>query len=545
MSFKGGNVFATLLVIIGSVLFFAACEREYNTIGVDLVDNGQIQASKKVFDVYAYNKKLESVRTNGLGSYKLGSYTHPVYGVSKTSFAAQLLLQSAGPTFGANTQAEENASADEQENERVTAVYLNIPFFSTALSDTSDLAENEPKPYRVDSIIGNRDANFTLKVQEFTKYLRDLDPNSNFQDAQEYFSDEDGEAFATTILFEDTYKIDESEIVIPDPDAEDDPDTDDEDESLIPLERLTPRIRVQLDPQFFQEKILDNEGNSVLASNSNFKEFLRGLYISAEMPNNDLAMLLNIQASYVEIQYDYDTVVDEEATVASGTFQLAMSGNKVNYFTQDDYSSEITEQFTAVNAEKLYPNGGAGSYIELDMLAGGTDITTVFQEAIEHGWLINEANLIFYVDEASLSEQNDMTLPWRLYLYDLSNSTYLTDYSNDLVGNTGVDSTAYSVYDGFLDEDNDVGPRYRFRLTEYINDIVRNDSTNVKLALTTTNNIANVATVSAFNESEEIKIPQASITNFYGTVLYGNNVPEGDSKKKLQLEIYYTETNQN
>ncbi|MEJ4088573.1 DUF4270 domain-containing protein [Galbibacter orientalis] len=543
MSFKGRNVLPTLLVI-GSVIFFTACEREYNTIGVDLIDNGEIQASKKTFDVYAYNKKLESVRTNGLSGYQLGAYAHPVYGLGKSSFAAQLLLQSGNPTFGNNTQAIESSSADKQENERVTAVYLNIPFFSTALSDTTELAENEPKPYRVDSIFGNRAAEFNLKVQEFTKYLRDLDPNSNFQDAQEYFSDEDGASFATTILYDDTYQINEEEVVIPDPDAEDDPETD-EDESIIPLERIAPGIRVKLDNQFFQEKILDNEGSTVLTSQSNFKDFLRGLYISAEMPNNDLAMLLNIQASYVEIQYDYDATVDGEATVESGTYKLQMSGNKVNYLTQDSYPSEVSNQFTDANATRLYPNGGAGSYIELDMLAGGSDVTTVFQEAKEKGWLINEANLIFYVDEGSLSEKTDITLPKRLYLYDLGNERTIVDYTRDVAGNTGVDSTSYTVYNGILDEDNEVGTRYKFRLTEYMNDIVRNDSTNVKLGLSTTSSIANSLNVSAFNQTEEVKIPQATITNLYGTILYGNNVPDNESDKKLKLEIYYTETKGN
>lgn len=543
MSFKGRNVLPTLLVI-GSVIFFTACEREYNTIGVDLIDNGEIQASKKTFDVYAYNKKLESVRTNGLSAYQLGTYAHPVFGLGKSSFAAQLLLQSGNPTFGNNTQAIESSSADKQENERVTAVYLNIPFFSTALSDTTELAENEPKPYRVDSIVGNRAAEFNLKVQEFTKYLRDLDPNSNFQDAQEYFSDEDGASFATTILYDAAYQINEEEVVIPDPDAEDDPETD-EDESIIPLERIAPGIRVKLDNQFFQEKILDNEGSTVLTSQSNFKDFLRGLYISAEMSNNDLAMLLNIQASYVEIQYDYDATVDGEATVKSGTYKLQMSGNKVNYLTQDSYPSEVLNQFTDANATRLYPNGGAGSYIELDMLAGGSDVTTVFQEAKEKGWLINEANLIFYVDEGSLSEKTDITLPKRLYLYDLGNARTIVDYTRDVAGNTGVDSTSYTVYNGILDEDNEVGTRYKFRLTEYMNDIVRNDSTNVKLGLSTTNSIANSLNVSAFNQTEEVKIPQATITNLYGTILYGNNVPDNESDKKLKLEIYYTETKGN
>ncbi|MCF8713900.1 DUF4270 domain-containing protein [Joostella atrarenae] len=542
MNLKGGNVLSALFVI-GVIAFFTACERDYNTIGVDLVDEGDINASKVTYDVFAYNRKLNGVRTNGLSSYLLGEYTHPVYGVSKTSFAAQLSLTSGDPVFGSNSQSTENSSADEAENERVTAVYLNIPFFSTALTDTTDLGEEEPKPYRVDSIVGNRDAAFTLRVNEYTKYLRDLDPESNFQESQEYFSDEDPAPYVSTVLFDETYELDETEILFFD--DEDDPDTEDVDESAIPSERLTPRIRVALDSQFFQEKILDNEGQSVLTSQSNFKEFLRGIYISAEMPNSDLAMLLNVNSAYVEIEYDYDSTTDGETTVESSTYRLPMSGNKINYINESAYPQSILDQFNDANASRLYVNGAAGSYAELNMLGGAPDVTTAFQEAKEQGWLINEANLIFYVDKSALSEESDITLPPRMYLYDLGNGRTLTDYSRDLVGNTGVDSTSYSVYGGILDEDNDVGPRYKFRLTEYVNDIVRNDSTNVKLGLTTTNNIANILNVSAFNQEEEIELPQASITNLYGTVFYGNNVPASEDESKLQLEIYYTETKSN
>ncbi|MCM5661899.1 DUF4270 domain-containing protein [Galbibacter mesophilus] len=537
-SFKGGKVLTTLLVL-SSVIFFIACEKDYNTVGVDLVDNGQITTNNKSFDVSAFNRKLQSVRTNGLPGYQLGDLNHAIYGVSTTSFASQLQLATTNPSFGDKSQSEENSEGSE--NERITAVYLNIPFFSTELADTTDLDEDEPKPFRVDSIFGNREAAFNLKVQEFTKFLRDLDPDSNFQEAQEYFSNEDPLPFATTVLYENTYKLSFEEIVISDPEAEDDPDTDDVDESKVPKERIRPGIRVELNKDFFQQKILDNEGQSVLTSQNNFKDFLRGLYISADMPNEDLAMLLNANGGNVEIEYDYDAVVDEKDTIKSKSFKLNLTGgNKVNYIENAAYPMDITNEFNNANASKLYPYGGAGSYVEIDVLAGTGNTEIAFQEAIEKGWLINEANLVFYVDESSLPEQTDLTLPQRLYLYDLNNNRALIDYNLDLAGGTGVDSTTFNNYGGRLDKNNDSGLQYKFRVTDYINNIIRNDSTNTRLGLSTSSNIFNSVNVSAFQNAEEVTVPQASITNMYGTVLKGNNVPDND-EKRLKLEIYYTE----
>ncbi|MCX2680525.1 DUF4270 domain-containing protein [Galbibacter sp. EGI 63066] len=532
------------LLIIGSVVFFMACERDYNTIGVDMIDSGDITTNKKTFNVEAFNKKLKSVRTDGLSSYQLGNYRHPVFGVYKTSFAAQLTLGNANPVFGTKSPGNE-AVLDTEENETVTAVYLNIPFFSV-VGDTTDVDETESRPYRVDSIIGNRDVTFTLKVQEFTKYLRDLDPSSNFQESQEYFSDEDPSMFATTVLYENpSYTINEEEILFFE-NEEDDPETD-VDETTIPSERLSPRIRVELDKAFFQENIIDNEGGSMLASQNNFKEFLRGVYTSVEVPENQLAMLFNLNNAYIEIEYDYNSDDDGTLVVEEDTFRLNLTGNKVNYIQEEAYSQEIQDEMTpGLNASRLYARGGAGSYVEIDVLGGQTSVTTAFQQAKENGWLINEANLMFYVDEAALPEKSDLTLPKRMYLYDIGNERTLIDYNIDLVGNTGVDSTSYAIFSGELDEDNEIGPRYKFRITQYVNDLIRNDSTNTKLALSTTNSILNALNVSAFNsQDEEIKIPQASISNPFGTVFFGSNVPESEKAKKLQLEIYYTEPKQN
>ncbi|MDG3582637.1 DUF4270 domain-containing protein [Galbibacter pacificus] len=538
-----GSYMLTALLVTGSVIFFTACERDYNTIGVDLIDDGSTVTNSVKYDVFTYNRKLESVRTDGLTAYQLSDFNQPVYGLEQTSFVGQMLLGTTDPTFGEKSQIDENAEG--QENERATAVYLYIPFFSTALTDTTDLDENEPKPYRIDSIYGNRNTPFTLKVQEYTKFLRDLDPGSNFQDAQEYFSSEDPTSFVTTVLYEDSYTIDEEEILFFN--GEDDPDTEDEDESVtVPSERLSPGIWVELDKQFFQEKILDNEGASVLASQNNFKEFLRGLYISMESANHELAMLLNVANAYVEIQYDYDTTNDDdEAVVENSTFKLSLNGNKVNYIDEAAYPATVLDQFNNANASNLYVRGGSGTYVELDML-GGQDPDVAFQEAEENDWLINEANLVFYVDEESLTEESKLTLPKRLYLYDLSNERVLVDYNNVLDTNTGIDSTTKTIFGGILDADNEKGIQYKFRITEYINDIIRKDSTNTRLALTTTNSILNSTNVSAYkvqdgsaetDEDLKIKIPQASIPNQYGTVLFGNNA---GNDKKLQLEIFYT-----
>ena len=538
------NVLVTLLVMSG-VIFFTACERDYNTIGVDIVDDGSTNIKKISFDVKAYNRKLSAVRTDGLSGYQLADYQHPVFGAQTASFASQLSFSGSNPTFGDTSQANEDASADNQENETVTAVYLHLPFYSSLKSDTINDQSSNPKDYKLDSVFGNVNATFTLKVNEYTKYLRSQDPESNFQQAKEYFSNEDPSAFISTVLFEGDTIINPSELLYFN--TEDDPNTPDEDESEVPSERLAPRLRIPLDKQFFQTKIIDNEGKSPLLSANNFQEFLRGIYVSMETPNNDLAMLLDVPNGYVEIHYQYDDTDSEGgAIVSEKAVKLSLSAsttNKVNYLSQDPYPQQIADQFNNQDASRLYIQGGAGSIVEVDISNGSGDALNQLQEAKSKGWLINEASLVFYVDESATNQGSSTTLPKRIYLYDYNNQRQLIDYTVDLSQNTGVDSTSYTIFDGRLDEGNSIGPRYKFRITNYINNIIRNDSLNIKLGLSTTNSILNAANVSAILESDArlIKVPQASIPNFQGTVLYGNNVPDSESDKKLKLEIYYTE----
>ena len=55
--------------------------------------------------------------------------------------------------------------------------------------DTNDNTDGPPTFYAVDSIFGSRDANFNVEVNKLNHYLRQLDPELNFEETQRYYSD--------------------------------------------------------------------------------------------------------------------------------------------------------------------------------------------------------------------------------------------------------------------------------------------------------------------------------------------------------------------
>lgn len=545
MILKKSYVKKTLLIMSG-VVFFTSCEKEFTTLGADLVEDPGFEVNKRVFEVNAENQGLDAVRTDLMPMYELSDYVDPVFGRSEASYIGQLSLSQTSPRFGGLSAADEAAAdADEdpstiRENETVTAVYLDIPFFSVA-NDTLD-DSNLAIPYKIDSVFGDVESPIRVSVNEYTKYLRQNDPSTNFQSEQEYFSDEDPQAFLADVLFDGDYTLNFEELRFFD--NEDDPDTD-EDESENVSSRLSPRIRLELDNDFFQRRIIDMEGEDVLKDQELFRDYLRGIYVKIDHPSDNLKMLLNTLEGNITIKYTYDDYNAETETVevARDSFILNLGRKAINVFNGDVYPGGVEDAIAAgTDASRLYLKGQSGVSAKID-LSAGQDVEDFLAEAKANNWLVNEANLYFYIDEQASDAQN---IPDRLYLYDFDNQIALPDYVQDPVGvvNTAPE-LSYAFYDGRLEEEEGDDPFYRFRITQFVRNIINNDSTHVNLGLGVTSNITNVALVKARDrQGEELVVPQASIGYPYGVVLYGANVPAEEQSKRIRLELIYTEPEQ-
>lgn len=78
MTFSVRFRFSALVAVL-LLLAITACEQDPTTIGSGVVGGSDpFTTDKAVFDVFAYNKKIEAVSTNRLPVYQLGSFTHSV-----------------------------------------------------------------------------------------------------------------------------------------------------------------------------------------------------------------------------------------------------------------------------------------------------------------------------------------------------------------------------------------------------------------------------------------------------------------------------------
>ncbi len=598
------TILGTLLLLV-----LSSCEEDVTTIGNGVIDENPFSSDKVVYDVFAFNKKIEAVQTNKLPIYQIGVFNDPIYGRTTASITSQLSLSggAGNPTFGNYAQSTEDISETDasdatiEENETVTEVILYIPYLRNSNSDTDldgvanefDLDPEDPEsdsdgdglsdnaerlagsdplnqdtdgdgilddedtstlPNRfpvkreLDSIYGNREAPFTFKVERSTFFLRDLDPNSNFLESQEYFSSQEfAPSFVSDVLFEGPVQITEEQTLIF---AEDDPETE-EDESLDSPRVIEPGIRVPLDLSFFQTNIMDKEGMSELISNSNFKNFIRGLHLSVTPLTDDIMLLLDLRNANITISYEYDRIVDEvmdkgerEYTLSfiTGQGNAPIQGNAVNTIIADTYPPEVADNLdTGTNASAIYLKGGPGTYTEIKLFDENNG-ETIINDIKTKNWIINEANLVFYVNREVLDAVGGVIEPIRLYMYNAENNNPIYNAANEY---SLADSRfgIYLDYDAFLVEENNKGVKYTIRITDHINNLILRDSTNATLGLTISPDIriSGVSTA-VLSGNVEKNLPVASNLTPISTVLYGSatGVPE---EKKLKLEIYYTEAN--
>ena len=181
-------------------------------------------------------------------------------------------------------------------------------------------------------------------------------------------------------------------------------------------------------------------------------------------------------------------------------------------------------------------------------------------------WLINEANLVFNINKTSLTDASVdpdglVVEPNRIYLYDITNKKAIIDYTYDTSINGLLPKQNKFIFGGILLNDdgtptkqikntNNVisnkGSKYKIRLTNYVRNLINNDSTNVRLGLSVTENINNVTLSKLKTPNTNVdRAPAMSVISQTGTILYGTNIPFGDMdySKRIQLEIYYTKPN--
>ena len=351
--------------IIFLTVLLLSCEKEFASFESEVINSENainFSTSSIEYGLTTRSEMVNPVQTNNLPSFLLGSYKHPQYGRSNSSFVGQMVPTDYNHDFGDNVV--------------LDSVVLTIPYYSRGI----ETSEEGDITYEIDSVYGNSPIKISVFKNNF--FFRSFDPFSDFDTSQSYFSN-------GSLSLEETINLGqlegdllfEIEEFTPSAEQINLTDLDTLGNSYV-SQRLAPALRFKLNnpnDNFWESIFFENEGNQVLTNEPNFKEFFRGLYIKSEGISDGSVMLLNFASSNSKLTIHYtseNTNVDDSDTGSTDNIEtnqheyiMNFSGNLLNLFENETLIDVDLMEQTNGN-ENVYLRGGEGIISTLDLFSG-------------------------------------------------------------------------------------------------------------------------------------------------------------------------------
>ncbi len=548
------SIFSRIMLLLALTLLFASCDKEVNDIGANVLgDDHYGFESYTNASIVAFTQNTDAVQTNNNIINQLGIYDNPVFGKTIASFATQLQLETLNPVIIGETGVE---------------IYLDIPYLEPTATATSTAGSSS---YELNNVIGDKTSKIKLSVFRISKQFDKFNSDRNGE-LKNYYSNEDIDATIIGTRLNDGAALSENDEFVLDKSERTISTT-----ATTPVTTYSPpTLRLKLNNSLLAD--LKATASTNLANQFDFSRFYRGLYFKVEQSGSNAGFLtlLNFKAGKIKITYKGQTssttpaIEDKLITLGFGsTTSPVISINILQQTNKPDYANALANPNKIVGDDKLYIKGGNGSVAMIDLfgkdLYGADGVTGTPNRIADEldiiktkNWLVNDANLVFYVDQAtsSLLTSTNNDIPLRVSLYDTKTNELIIDLIND-------SSADRSIYGGIIDKSNGT-VKYKIRVTNYIRNLIKNGGKDIRLGLYVPNTITNILFSSNVNlpkfitpipkfdnriwnnlsviEQNSYYFPNSSIINPLGTVLYSNtnNVPQD---KKLKLEIWYSKPN--
>ena len=184
--------------------------------------------------------------------------------------------------------------------------------------------------------------------------------------------------------------------------------------------------------------------------------------------------------------------------------------------------------------DRIYPSnneikiqGAAGSEATINLFGADFDnngVADKIEELRANNWLINDATLTFYINQAI----DTSFAPDRLYIYksDKSSGTEVTSQVKD-----AISEASFGGISGFLVRDsNGRKEKYQFKITDYVSDLL-NGTTNYSPTL-------KIKTYNTSDNSENDSIFRNFSWNPKAVTLFNHSPANG--AKKATLKISYS-----
>lgn len=449
------------LVIFGSVILYN-CEPDVDDLGEQLFLNGAAQGTEAPFEVTAYNiNNHDTIRTDAskLSFGVLGAFDEEKFGMQKASYLTQVKLSTYDPDFGTN------ATVD-------SVVLVIKPRIATDSVTTNTVDDNYTYTTAADGAVNAKKVVNTYPVLKFGKAKRNLTINVNevktfLKSASDTVKSNDSFNFDSQVIGSKVFNGNVSSVAI----------TKDDGGTAL-FTASTPGIRISLDKQFFQDKIIAKKDKPELSDASNFIRYFNGLRISVAEDDGYLFQFYPDDMEMI-MYYKYETTGSTTKAQTSYSFIMGSGNAHIGQYQYQRGSSFNSNVFTLNNAggnDKLYTQAMGGPSIGVKIPE--STITDIKKLITDKKAGIISAKIRIYTDPSwnnkNYAKPREFTLLRRYVNPDNSSAPTKVrgNFTNDLLKLAGV--PGYTIFKAYNLDDNPA--YYDFVVTQSIKEMVEEGS---------------------------------------------------------------------
>jgi hypothetical protein len=395
-----------LFSLLIASLVFSACQRPEQEVGFNLIPGQDLLNANQIDSVTLSlsTERNDSVFTKNQGRVLLGNVQDPVFGQTRCGFYTEISLSSSAPDF--------------PEQRTVDSVVFSLYYLSNSYGKYSRFIPVVKELIEAPSADSN--------------YLR----TSSLGTTGENLIDFAGNMSAGAIF-------NTSDSIVVDGDS------------------IPPHFRLPLQ-KTFGERILSADA-SVLASNSAFQDYFKGIYVGSESPDGGV-MAFDLLNSVSKIRIYYSDLSEAPDTVYHEYYDLVVTSEDTRFHSiLRNYNGSALQSLSSES--RVLSNDIA--YAET---GGGTRLVVDFPHLAE----LRKTKKIINRAELLVPYESNFLWPNPLYLDALTRNddgdlALISDYYNNAIS---VDGFAYSEPD-----------RYVLNITKFVQDYVSGNTENKLLLL--------------------------------------------------------------
>ena len=461
-----------------------SCNSDADDLGKNLFDGNSVTGNQVSYDLVAYNiNNGDAVRADSYALQRatLGTFTEGQFGMQKSAYVTQVRLSKYAPDFGTNPVVDSVVLEIKPQYDVTTKAVTTTNVTHGGQTAKQTLTKYEAVKY------GNPATAMNIDVHEIATDLGAVGTEklSNSPVATS------GVPLGTKAFSGNVYAVDINKTS--------------DNTALLTREA---GVRIQLDKNYFRDKIANKSGATELSNESNFINYFKGLKISVR--END-GYLINFAPNEVTMTMYY------RAGGKSNTFSFDLGSSNVHFsqisYTRSSTFNTVMANINSTNGDPLLymqGMGGPGAGIKLN----GTGISDLKRLYRDNGAAILSAKVRLYTDTNTWN--NSYTKPVSFLVRKQGETDFITDLKT-MLGNSN-----YSLVKAYSTNSNP--SYYDIDITKTIKDIVEKEAEAKDLIINIGEYLTSMGNLVRQDYNNNVSSPYRAV--FVGTNTANNNRPK-------------------